>query len=206
MIYYLKMDRESNWSRHLWPFVVKWKLIFFFCFEAANSAQQECRIPIKATLFGTLEPSDSSLFTVRIAESWPQLLSTLSRSLTPGLSRPTPLSICESWRAVGSALFLHRQAPLPGSLLCQLHLPSPAPPISCYLWYTVELCKTCLPLSQQGWLCCVILHYMCLSPIFPLTVDSHCITAVCYNTGSHCKGSASIRVPIIIPNQLHFSI
>lgn len=167
-------------------FVVEEKIIYLYILGGlfwgsteANSAWQKWRNPVKATLFGSLEPSDSSLFTVRIAESWPQLLSTLSRSLTPGLSRPTPLSICESWRAVGSALFLHRQAPLPGSLLCQLHLPSPAPPISCDLWYTAELYKTCLPLSQRGWLCCDILRYLCLSPIFSpncrLTLHYSCL-------------------------------
>ncbi len=72
-------------------------------------------------------------------------------------------------------------------------------------WYIAEHYETCFPLSQQGGLC-VIFHYLCLSAFFSLTVDSHCITAVCYRTRSHCKGSASIRLPIIIPNQSHFSI
>lgn len=131
----------------------------------------------------------------------------------PGQSHLTPLSICRSWRAEGSALFLHRQAPLPRSSLCQLHLLSPAlSPICCYLWPT--LIRSRAPqdafLSQptRRFMCCVISCYLCLSPLFFFywAVGSHCITAPCYRTPSHFKGSASIRTPIIISNQSHFSI
>lgn len=90
--------------------------------------------------------------------------------------------------------------PTPLSISCPSNLP--LPPI-----HSRALQDTFPSQPEKRVMCCVIFHYLCLSPFFsPLTVDSHCITAACYRTGSDCKGSASIRVPIIIPNQSHFSI
>lgn len=92
-------------------------------------------------------------------------------------------------------------------LLPRLLLPLQSAATSDRPWYIAEHYKTCFPLSQQEGICVVLSFTICaFLHFFSQTVDSHCITAVCYKTPSHCKGSASIRAPIIIPNQSHFSI
>lgn len=55
-------------------------------------------------------------------------------------------------------------------------------------------------------ICCYLSLCVPFSTFFPSRpVDSHRITAACHRTGSHCERSASIRAPIIISNQSHFS-
>lgn len=146
----------------------------------------------KHSSFEPFSPSASSLFTVEFIEGWPRLLSTLSRSLTPGLSRPTPSSICRSWRAEGSPPFLHRQAP---PLAWILALPAPLI-VSCPLLqctsdrpqYVAESTTIHVSLSASSEAC--VLCYISLSvpfSVFFLPVGSHCIKTLCYKSPSHCK-------------------
>lgn len=97
-------------------------------------------------------------------------------------------------------------------LLPRLLLPLQSAATSDRPWYIAEHYETCFPLSQQGGLCgvCVIFHYLCLSPIFffflPELSTHIALQLRAIRLGAIAKGSASIRVPIIIPNQSHFSI
>lgn len=160
--------------------------------------------------------SSSSLFTVVPTEGSAQLLSTLSRSLTAGLSCPSPPSPCKSWRAEGSAWFLHHQAPP------RLD-PHSANSTYCLLAFSYTRCILPLPLtdldteqntlrrislsaSKEGYVFCYFSRSVPFSVFFSRAVDSHCIISAYCRTPSYCKGSASIRAPIIIPNQSQFSI
>lgn len=80
-------------------------------------------------------------------------------------------------------------------------------------WYIAEHYETCFPLSQQGGLCgvlsstiCAFLQFFLFFSLSPELSTHIALQLRAIRLGAIAKGSASIRVPIIIPNQSHFSI
>lgn len=169
------------------------------------------RITMEALLLRALSVSSSSLFTV-------------------GLWMKVDPSSCQPWAGLWlQACPIQRLRPFVdlGGLRGQLHsytvkplawiftLPTPLTiscPISCSLssicsslrpliHHSNACYKTRFPLSQQGGLCSVLSFAICafLSP----KLSTHIALQLC---AIRLQGSASIRVPIIIPNQLRFSI
>lgn len=208
------MEWELNWRRHLWPFCCKvgddiFKYIFGFVLRQHRGKFSMAKV--KKSCKGHPFRNPSSLLTAACLQS--------------GLLK-VDLSSCQPWAGLWlQACPVRRLCPfvnlggLWGQLCSYTVKPLCLDPCSANsIYHLLPLQSAAISDTQQSSTRHVSLSasedgYVVLSSaicaflqFFPLTVDSHCITAVCYNTGSHCEGSASIRVPIIIPNQLHFSI